>query len=98
MVIILHNATTQQPDSCFPDSGGSVLHVIQQLPRLAAFQVPIYTIGEVEGLFPPKWIKDDYNSDDGKDDDNPAVKQKQDKKTVKPDTSDKYERKLNYRS
>lgn len=37
MVIILHNTTTQQPDSFFPDSGGSVLHIIEQLPWLAAF-------------------------------------------------------------
>lgn len=75
VVVVLHDAAAQQPDPLLPHPGGRALHVVQQLPRLAALQVAAHTLGQVECLLPPEGVKDNDSSNDGEDDDNPAARQ-----------------------
>lgn len=75
VVVVLHDAAAQQPDPLLPHPGGRALHVVQQLPRLAALQVAAHPVGQVERLLPPEGVKDNDNPNDGEDDDNPAVRQ-----------------------
>lgn len=75
VVVVLHDAAAQQPDSLLPHPGGRALHVVQQLPRLAALQVAAHTVGQVESPLSPEGVKDNDNSNDGKNDDNPAARQ-----------------------
>lgn len=75
VVIVLHDAAAQQPDPLLPHPGGRALHVVQQLPRLAALQVAAHAVGQVESSLAPEGVKDNDNSNDGEDDDNPAARQ-----------------------
>lgn len=77
VVVVLHDAAAQQPDPLLPHPGGRALHVVQQLPRLAALQVAAHPVGQVERLLPPEGVKDNDNPNDGEDDDNPAVRQEE---------------------
>lgn len=77
MVVVLHDAAAQQPDPLLPHPCGRALHIVQQLPRLAALQVAAHPVGQVERLLPPEGVKDNDNPNDGEDDDNPAVRQEE---------------------
>lgn len=75
VVVVLHDAAAQQPDPLLPHPGGRALHIVQQLSRLAALQVAAHTVRQVESLLAPEGVKDNDNSNDGKDDDNPAARE-----------------------